>query len=67
MDFLFNGMKNRGRFREVAIVERLVLAEVRLYSNYSQTLLHGHLLNMDTSSLWTACFVFRERKPLHFL
>ena len=30
MDFLVNGRKNRGRFREVAIVERLVLAEVRL-------------------------------------
>ena len=30
MDFLVNGMKNRGRFREVAIVERLVLADVRL-------------------------------------
>ena len=30
MDFLVNRMKNRGRFREVAIVERLVLAEVRL-------------------------------------
>ena len=30
MDFLVNGMKSRGRFREVAIVERLVLAEVRL-------------------------------------
>ena len=30
MDFLFNEMKNRGRFRVVAIVERLVLAEVRL-------------------------------------
>ena len=30
MDFLVNGMKNRGCFREVAIVERLVLAEGRL-------------------------------------
>ena len=67
MDFLFNGMKNRGRFREVAIVERLVLAEVQLYINYSQTLLHGHPLNMDTSSLRRACFVSWERKPLHFL
>ena len=56
-----------GRFREVAIVERLVLVEVRLYNNYSQTLLHGHPPNMDTSSLWTACFVSWERKPLHFL
>ena len=57
MDFLFNGMKNRGRFREVAVVERLVLAEVQLYINYSQSRLHGHPLNMDTSSLRRACFV----------
>ena len=27
----------------------------------------GHPLNMDTSLLWTVCFVPEERKPSHFL
>ena len=31
-------------------------------TNYSQTLLYGHPLNMNTSLLWTVCFV-----PLHLI
>ena len=34
---------------------------------YSQTLLYGHPLIMDTLLSWTVCFVAGERKPLHFL
>ena len=35
--------------------------------NYSQTLLYGHPLNIDTSLLRTVCIVHWERKPFHFL
>ena len=35
-------------------------------TNYSQTLLYGHPLNMNTSLLWTVCFVPGERRPFTF-
>ena len=35
-------------------------------TNYSQTLLYGHPLTMNTSLLWTVCFVPGERRPFIF-
>ena len=35
-------------------------------TNYSQTLLLGHRLNMNASLLWRVCFVPGERRPFTF-
>ena len=35
-------------------------------TNYSQSLLYGHPLNMNTSLLWRVCFVPGERRPFTF-
>ena len=32
---------------------------------FSQTLLHGHLINTETTLLQTVCFVSGERMPLN--
>ena len=45
----------------------LQATSVLVCMQYSQNLLYGHLRNTDTSISWTASFVPRKRKPLHFL
>ena len=42
-------------------------SQIQQFFPLQSNLLYAHPINLDSSLLWTACFVAGERKPLHFL